>query len=192
MARILLYRSSLVIRLIRSIRRQNEGQSQSERLCLCILALLPQAPQTSAATSRTAISRSIFFCLMSSITPKLLFYCRWPMLFFFFLPKPLRGDTPYTSLRVVPYNIYIFFLRRIYKSISCGYCQVHTIPIPSLYHLYTKSMVTREYLRCTASVPSVFLRPSYTLGISIPRPTLTRWVCLGYARSLATAFLQYG
>lgn len=87
--------------------------------------------------------------------------------------------------------IYIFFLRRIYKSISCGYCQVHTIPIPSLYHLYTKSMVTREYLRCTASVPSVFLRPSYTLGIPFPHSTLTRWVCLGYARSLATACLQY-
>lgn len=64
--------------------------------------------------------------------------------------------------------------------------QAHIIPILSLYHLYTKSMVKRGCPQCTAYVPSVFLRPSDTLGISIPRSTLTRWVCLGYA------CLQYG
>ena len=54
---------------------QNEGQSQCERLCLCILTLLPQAPQTRLATSSTAITRKIRFCFISAITAKRIIYC---------------------------------------------------------------------------------------------------------------------
>ena len=54
---------------------QNEGQSQWLRLCLCILALLPQAVKATLAMSSNAISRRIVFRFMSKVTRKNYFYC---------------------------------------------------------------------------------------------------------------------
>ena len=55
---------------------QNEGQSQWLRLCLCMLALLPQAAQTKPTTSNNAITRSILRRLITAIiTSPLQKYC---------------------------------------------------------------------------------------------------------------------
>ena len=49
---------------------QNEGQSQLLRLCLCILALLPQAVKATLAMSSNAISRRIVFRFIPQVTRK--------------------------------------------------------------------------------------------------------------------------
>ena len=47
-----------------------------------------------------------------------------------------------------------------------------TIPIPSLYHLYTNSMESKGYLRCTFGVPRGILRPTQGAGTLYPRSSL--------------------
>lgn len=54
---------------------QNVGQSQSLRLCLCMLTPLLQAEQATQATSRRTISRSIVFFFIFFITEGSPNYC---------------------------------------------------------------------------------------------------------------------
>ena len=54
---------------------QNVGQSQSLRLCLCMLTPLLHAEKATPATSRRTISRNIVFFFIFAITEESPYYC---------------------------------------------------------------------------------------------------------------------
>lgn len=54
---------------------QNVGQSQSLRLCLCMLTPLLHAEKATPATSRRTISRNIVFFFIFAITEEIPYYC---------------------------------------------------------------------------------------------------------------------
>lgn len=86
------------------------------------------------------------------------------------------------SMPVIPipqYNLYINYIPHSFPGISPAN-HTRTIPISSLYHLYTNSMEPKGYLRCTFGVPRGILRPILGAGSSYPRgspnaASLKRW-----------------